>query len=105
MSRHSFDTIHANERTSITMGWDKIVRGFFMVIEKSSDNDDPFWSNLTHHLPPFPNTLDSFLKVIDNLNIHIPQQMIEELLEDQKNNVGNKHVAHYLEEGEYFRQE
>ena len=105
MSKHCYDTVLGDENISITIGWDNLVKGFFMVIERSSDEDEPFWSNLINHQPPFPKTLDSFLRVIKNINIDIPQQMIDELLEDQKNNIGNKHVAHYLEEGKYFRQE
>jgi hypothetical protein len=68
MSRHCYDTVHDGKNTSITIGWDNIIRGFFMVIEKSSDEDEPFWSNLTNHQPPFPKTLDSFLRVIESLN-------------------------------------
>ena len=102
MSQHCFYTAHEKEEIQIVMGWDRPLQGYFMVIQKDFDGDIPFWSNLDHE-PSHPNNLDAFLSVLDKLNIKIPLQMIDEILEDGKNNMGNKVILHSIEDGIYTR--
>lgn len=97
MSQHYFETIHQSENTEILMGWDQPCQGFFLVISKPSDIDEPFYSNL-YEETPHPKSLDYFLAVLDHFNITIPQTMMNELLNDKENNVGNKVVHHSFEE-------
>ena len=95
MTQRSYYVEHERERTLIFMGWDRRLQGFFMVIEKPSDKDEPFWSNLNNTSESFPKTLDNFLDVLLNYNIKIPNDMVKGLLEDQSLDVGNKEVMHY----------
>lgn len=103
MSQHGFETIHAGERTDITLGWDASLQGFFMVIEKPSDEDVPFWCNLIDAEVSHPKTLQPFLKVLDVLGITLPPEMIEEVTREGIENVGNKQVMHSIENGVYAR--
>ncbi len=106
MSQHIYFTSHNNELTSVLMGWDKPLQGFFMVIDKPDLGlDEPFWSNLIDHIPNYPKTLDSFLKVLSKFKISVPKQMIEEVLADGEQNFGNKEVLHSFFDGIYKRTE
>ncbi len=102
MSQHSYSLKHNGEETNIMMGWDKPLQYFFMIIEKESDIDEPFWSNL-NQLEPYQKNLNFYLKILNELNIKLPPQMIEEVMEDQINNIGNKTVGHVIENGVYYR--
>lgn len=102
MSQHLFCTLHDNTPTRILMGWDRPLQGYFMVIEKPDiDEDEPFWSNLTHCEPSHPKNLKPFLAVLKKLSITVPLKMIEEVLEDGVTNHGNKEVTHKVE-GEIY---
>lgn len=46
VTQRSYYVQHDMETTLILMGWDRPLQGFFLVIEKPSDKDKPFWSNL-----------------------------------------------------------
>lgn len=100
MSQHYFYTKHENEESKITMGWDRPLQGYFMVIEKNSDKDDPFWSNLDYE-KSHSKELDDFLSKLDQFKIKIPQQMIDEIIRDGKNGEGNKEIIDYIEKGIY----
>lgn len=95
MTQRSYYVKHNEEKTLIFMGWDRPLQAFFMVIEKPSDKDKPFWSNLDNTSEPFPKNLDTFLHVLKEHNIKIPDDMIVGLLEDKSLNLGNKEVRHY----------
>ena len=106
MSQHINFTSHNNELTSVLMGWDKPLQGFFMVIDKPDLGlDEPFWSNLNDHNPNYPKTLYSFLKILFKLKITVPKQMIDEILADGEQNMGNKEVFHSFYDGIYTRSE
>lgn len=96
MSQHVFETIKDGREITVLMGWDRPLQGFFLVIDYvDSDGDEPLWSNLTHHDPPHPKSLDSFLAVLKEFEITIPKSMIAELLQDQVKNAGNKQISHF----------
>lgn len=106
MSQHIFYTIHNDELISILMGWDKPLQGYFMVIDKPDLGlDEPFWSNLINNNPNYPKTLDPFLKILSKLKITVPKQMIDEILADGDQNLGNKEVLHSFYDGMYKRTE
>lgn len=105
MSQHVFATVHQGERTEVTLGWDASLQGFFMVIEKPSDIDAPFWCNLIDAEVTHPKTLEPFLKVLEELGIILPLEMIEEVKCDGVENVGNKQIMHSIEKGIYSRDE
>jgi len=100
MSRHTIALIHEGEDTSITLGWDRPLQGYFMTIEKGSDEEDGiYWSNLDL-VEPHPKELTFFLSELKRLQISLPQQMIDAVLLDGKNNIGNKNVYHRIENNE-----
>ena len=103
MSQHYFSTHHEGVETTVLMGWDRPLKGYFMVIEKVDDEDLPFWSNLDC-VESHPDSLDPFLAVLDQLGIKLPPQMILEVLDDAVQNMGNKRVTHQVVEGVYSRE-
>jgi hypothetical protein len=92
MSQHHFSLIHEGVETHVLMGWDKPTQGYFLVIEKDSDDDEPFWSNLNRCTDPHPKTLDPFIKVLKELNIEVPQNMITAVKKNGLDNAENEEV-------------
>lgn len=96
MSQHHFDTTHNGQPVTITMGYDRPLRGFFMTIGSSGEAsiycnlDDPElvpWGGL----PPI---LDPFLHRLRELGLQVPAGMIAEVRCDQVKQVGNRVVVH-----------
>lgn len=102
MSRHVFETVHEGQYFSITMGWDVPIQGYFMVIETRDDGDQPFYSNLNDI--GFTQDLSYYLNVLKHFGLTVPTPMLDELVEDAKNNIQDKLVAHEItKSGEYCR--
>lgn len=98
MSQHLFETTLHGEAVTILMGWDKPLQGFFLVIDyNNSECDEPLWSNL-NQIDPHPKTLDKFILVLNefNFDIPVPQEMIDAVLQDKRENCGNKEVIHSI---------
>lgn len=96
MSRHRFKTTHQGHPISVDMGWDRPLKGFFMVVQRDDakvDEDTFLFDNLTQEVS-HPCTLDPFLEELDRLNVAIPNEMLDEIRRDSEENVGNKYVEH-----------
>ena len=102
MSQHHFYTTHRTQKIHVLMGWDRPLQGYFMVIEKENDQDEPYWSNLSQK-ESHPQTLMPFIAVLEQLNIKVPQRMIIEIMEDGANNAENKEVIHVFNDSGYMR--
>ncbi len=106
MSRHTFETNYKGEKIQVVAGWDRPLQGFFMTIEKitASDNDaDNFILDNIIEENPYPQSFAPFIRVLTELNIAIPAQMIDEIIADSTANIGNKDVLHCLNGGIYER--
>lgn len=108
MSRHIFETYYKDEEVKIVAGWDRSLQGFFMTIERLSasgndDDDNYIYSNLNEENS---HTFTPFVRVLVDLGINIPKQMIDEIVQDGIVNAGNKGVVHYyLKDGVYGRRQ
>lgn len=108
MSQHTFNTCRLlkdqsrEEIITITMGWDRPLQYFFMVIE--GDDDEPLWSNLDQP-EAFQKDLELYKKVLHDFNfkIPVPQQMLDEVLADKEIDAGNKLVIHKILYEDYVR--
>ena len=87
MSRHVFQTKKNGEDVLVTMGWDRPMQGYFMVI--FDKDEDVIYSNLDHEVP-HPPTPDRFICYLNDNKITIPDQMLEKLFEDGARNAGNE---------------
>lgn len=106
MSQHIFETMLNGEKIEVFAGWDRPLRGFFLVIERLDLEGRSTGSYLFNNLcmrEPHPKTFDYFRNVLDELGIEVPQAMIDEILLDRAENKGNKRVIHGVRHGEYFR--
>ena len=105
MSQHHFFTLHDNKKTQILLGWDRPLQGFFLVIDRDGDNvDTPFWSNL-YIKESHPKKIDSFLLVLKENGINLPEAVIQEVIKDGLENFGNKVVVHSYKNENYKRSE
>ncbi|MBY0379413.1 MAG: hypothetical protein K2P99_03315 [Burkholderiales bacterium] len=102
MSQHHFFTLHNNKKTHVLIGWDRPLQGFFLVIEKDGDQDEPFWSNLNLQ-ESHPKSLQPFILVLSKLGFTIPDILIEEVMQDGCRNIGNKVVVHSNKHENYLR--
>lgn len=75
------------------MGWDRPLRYFFIVLYNGDpDETDPVYTNLDD--PKNDGSLGYQLKMFkDFLGIEAPDDLIQQLKDDQANNVGNKVVT------------
>ncbi len=103
MSQHIIHHQYQGETIIITLGWDRPLQGFFMVIcalKRSgqgylySNLDDP---NLIS-CNGLPSSLDYFLKKLAALGLTIPPSMIESVQLDGILNMGNR-VVYYPTDG------
>lgn len=97
MSQHNFASTYAGQSVNILMGWDRPLRGFFMVIELTdSKKNGHVYSNLADpelfSCMGMPDSLDHFTEKLDALNLTVPQAMIEQIEIDAAMNRGNRHV-------------
>lgn len=105
MSQHFFKTTYQNEPITIVMGWDRPLQGFFMFIEKPEckyDEERYLFCNLNEE-DSHPKSLKGFLGVLRSFQLTLPEEMINEVVEDKMINCGNKRVEHQIENGEYKR--
>lgn len=118
MSQHTCDTTFTTVKgetvsVEILMGWDRLLQQFFLVVEvvdmdvdidfsdlpvtlreTSLPDEGIIYSNLCDYttnkdLPYFTNKLKE-------LGISLPNGMLDEVIVDQANNVGNREMKHYF---------
>ena len=97
MSQHYFNTAVAGEPVTVTMGWDRPLQGYFMMIE-SAGREQYLYNNLEDlALIPeggFADSLDYFIEKMKELGVTVPDRMLNEIRVDGGLNVGNRHVAY-----------
>lgn len=113
MSQHLIKATHNGKPITILSGYDRPLRGFFLVVDldeddpafvPSDENDDEgmLYSNLWDpeliEFGGLPPDYEHFDKALKELGLTIPDRMREEILKDQLNNTGNR-VVHYKYEG------
>jgi len=104
MSQHRFVTTYQGRPVELLMGWDRPLRGFFMVVSRLDSmegEDEIVYSNLDDsalaRCGGLSAVMDHFLMKLANLAIDAPQAMLAEVERDSWNNVGNRHVTYDAE--------
>ncbi len=86
------------------MGWDQSLQDYFLIVFKPYvDKNRPFYSSITSNNGERFKILAPLLEILNTLAILVPQEMIDEVMEDGKKNIGNKNVFHSLTYGFYKR--
>ena len=117
MSQHTVTVKYNEKNVEVLMGWDAPLQRYFMVIEEPFDDtpfdenadvefddedfdgiDQPIYSNLNDEKlvenPSLSKSITYFANKLKEFNIIVPQEMIEAVVEDGINNVGNKDVTY-----------
>lgn len=91
MSQHRF----TYGELHVLTGWDRPLQHFFLVVEKENADDEYVYTNLNDpDLPWGGMTIGQVTAKLAELSIPLPLTLVEELMSDQKCNVGNRLVNH-----------
>lgn len=97
MSQHYCElATAAGLAVGVTLGFDRPLQGFFMIVRPADDPSEPLYSNL--HDPELAmeggmsTVVTYFLDKLTDLGINVPQPMVTEVMADAANNVGNRVV-------------
>lgn len=103
MSRHFYKTEYQGKPVTVTMGYDRPLAGFFMVIEDDDELDDEYiFSNLNEEIP-HPKSLKRYRIKLEQLGICAPEEMLLEVEADGAARMGNKDVYHSIVNGTHHR--
>jgi hypothetical protein len=110
MSQHYFETTHNGQPVTVTLGWDRPIGHYFMVIRQHSpepqgadqnavddgatdedDDDGILYSNL-NEWDAFWKSLDDYRSTLKAMGIVCPGEMFEQVELDECFGVGNRHV-------------
>lgn len=91
MSRHFLKAVINNDPVEIQIGWDAPLQYFYLVIEKDSDGDIPFYSNIFDDERGV-GELNYFIKLLSKWKIKLPDQLIKSLEDDRINNTMNTDI-------------
>lgn len=122
MSQHFYPATYMGQPVIVMMGYDRPLRGFFMVIESAGDSasaapvfnheeDDDYYvySNLSDfellNCCGLPKTTDHFLKRLQEMDITAHPNVITAIKQDQVENVGNKTVYYDMAGNELANQD
>lgn len=94
MSQHIFDRVSSIDGATyrILMGWDKPLQEYYCSIYVLPELDEPIYSNLydSYHRK----TLWYYEKTVMEYGLTIPDGMLLEIVQDERDNVVNK-VKHW----------
>lgn len=101
MSQHHFKTTNPDGLlVTITLGWDRPLHRFFLVVEvEGSDGGEDemyLYSNLNDPVTWLEGgvTLDYYGDKLIELGIQVPESMFREAARDKAENVGYRYVWH-----------
>lgn len=96
MSQHYFSTQHHGEAITVLLGWDRPLGHYFMVVER--DDPKPFQEDYLYvnldDANAFELDLDHFRGKLRELGITVPEQMFEQVQQDQILKTGNRRVIY-----------
>lgn len=100
MSRHHFHTTNKGQFVLVTIGWDRPLQGYFMMVEKQgiseSQDEDQFLFNNLEWIESHPIILEPFIDELKKLEIDLPNPIYQELRADSTGNIGNKMVEWHM---------
>jgi hypothetical protein len=100
VSQHYYETAAKDRELRILAGWDRPLQGFFLVIMDS--DGEVLASNL--ELPvSHPKNFSEFKPFLDKYGIVLPDEMVDEIIDDGASNMGNRVVWHYVIDGVHSR--
>ena len=94
MSQHFYKTTYKNRPVEVVMGWDRPLQEYFLWVRYLDKKQQSFmWHNLDHDIKE-RYRLGTFLNVLAQFGISVPQTMILEVRKDGEFNTGNKQMTH-----------
>ena len=103
MSHHIFQTELNGRPVTVDLGWDRPLQYVFMTVSSQDPKDPPdddsspyLYSNLDDENLPIHGTqsVEYFQDRLTQLGISVPSIMLQSVLDDQNQDVGNKTVGY-----------
>jgi hypothetical protein len=106
MSQHIFKTTCKGQKICITLGYDRPLRRFFLLVQQiESPVHGSKQRSVSARAPAFrytnlgdphdAGTLDYYWGVLETLGISVPAKMFIEVNRDARRQVGNRVVEHF----------
>jgi hypothetical protein len=104
MSQHYWDTTLGYKPVTVTIGWDRPLQGFFLVVQAYASNEDDEGDILYSYLEDpkliekYPKShgvspeISYFVEKLESMHIRLPADIVAGVQLDRKNSVGNRHV-------------
>lgn len=94
MSQHRFRCVHQGQPIEVTIGFDRPLGYVFMTII-TDDEEQILYSNLDDDVAGIHcRDVNYFRRLLQRMNITVPECMFNETLRDQIGHVGNRNVEH-----------
>jgi len=102
MTKHLYPCLYMNKPAYVLIGWDSTRKGYYLIIDYQSGQDEtPIFSNL-FSAKKYPKTLDQYLQHLVDVGIKLPQEMIDDVLRDGFRNAEDKEATHEIISGQYI---
>lgn len=99
MSRHQLRTVRGASPLLVVMGYDRPLNEFFLQLWDDSsgvDADEPVYSSLDEPAADWRD-IATVVRRLDELDVAVPQSMIEPIVADGVQRAGNRIVEHALD--------
>ena len=94
MSQHYFQTIYGSRPVCVTLGWDRPLHEYFMLIEYDDGKGEADPEVLYTYLRDHQRSLEDYRQTLVELGLNVPETMFDEVSRDRASNVGNRIVSH-----------
>ncbi len=111
MSQHILSTVYKAQEVVVVVGWDKPLQGYFMFIQKilehrngNAGKDVFLYSNLSDSQlvkeGGVSQSMWYFVRKLEAFNLKLPPIILKNVTSDRRDNVGNRIVHYWYENGE-----
>lgn len=102
MSQHILEIASAHDVTTVTIGWDRPMAGYFMTVYREGKHAQPAGEECLYDTDDLPEvvTVDGMKQALMTLGIECPQEMFTQVQSDCRHGVGNRYAV-YTSDGRF----
>lgn len=88
MSRYTYNTVANGKKVQAVAGWDRML-GYFTYQVQDLESGDMICTNLAAQ-NAFSDDIEDAVAAFAEVGVTLPEKMLEQLVDDQQNNAGNR---------------